>query len=271
MSDYSSKQLESILQTSENLWWPEFSEKTISQENSLATGYAYSTTGVLSDYKTAPELMIPLQGIENISLELIPNTLFLKFIDQGLVQLKKDKIKNESNQELIKNALLLLNSSPSLFITVNRLIKSIHLLDTQPGYDVSFTDPNIKHSVFVSLPLDQELGVFRLAESILHEAMHLQLTLIEDAVNLISNYNQLFYSPWKKSKRSIYGILHGVYVFSVIYQWLDYIEASENGLIFSQKRKLEILNEIKSIDINECLPALTPTGKFLFNKMMSVF
>jgi hypothetical protein len=51
-----------------------------------------------------------------------------------------------------------------------------------PGY-IRYSSPAIPFSIFVSVPpADERNVVARLAEAIIHEAMHLQLTLIEAIV-----------------------------------------------------------------------------------------
>ena len=47
-----------------------------------------------------------------------------------------------------------------------------------------------------------------------------QLTLIEAVVPLISGSPTTAFSPWKLEERPIQGVLHGLYVFGVIFQAL---------------------------------------------------
>lgn len=54
-------------------------------------------------------------------------------------------------------------------------------------YDVSHSTPVLPLSIFVSVPgADERHAELRLAESIIHEAMHLQLTFIESLSHSLS-------------------------------------------------------------------------------------
>ncbi len=63
---------------------------------------------------------------------------------------------------------------------------------------------------------DPANGDLRLAEGILHECMHLQLTLVEATVPMVSSADERYHSPWRGTMRPSQGVLHGLYVFRVI-------------------------------------------------------
>ena len=83
-------------------------------------------------------------------------------------------------------------------------------------FDTSYSDPSLPLSVFVSCPLPAERNrVERLAENIVHEALHLQLSLVERIQPLVidDSDEELVVSPWKEEWRTVRGLLHAVYVF----------------------------------------------------------
>lgn len=255
--------LEYIYNESLDSWWPGLVEKVLHNNPAICyPGGSYSTTAILSNNKNQPELEVSLEFTNKTIIELIPESIFSAFSDRGFVQLDKKKATSTAVELILKKAFELINSAPGLLDTVLYMVRSMHLLSARRGYDISFTDPDINFSIFLSIPLDgSSEAAYRVAESIIHEAMHLQLTIIEKEINFLEDSEAKAYSPWKKTHRSIYGILHAVYVFSVIYQWLETIEESQLGYKYSARRKYEITKEMKLVDLDSCLLFLTPAGK----------
>ena len=101
--------------------------------------------------------------------------------------------------------------------TVAGLCRSLHvLIASGRDFDVSYSDPSLPLSVFVSCPLPGERNrVKRLAESIVHEALHLQLSLVERVEPLVIDGpdEDPVFSPWKDELRTVRGLVHAVYVF----------------------------------------------------------
>lgn len=148
---------------------------------------------------------------------------------------------------------------PSLSQTVINLVRSIHLIKPESDeYDVSFSEPHIPFSIFVSIPSkNSEINALRVAEAIIHETMHLQLTLIEKVLQLISSTESLYYSPWKEEYRTPQGILHALYVFRVIQDFfISYLATpnlSNSVINHIQNRLSEIKEQIKSVgSFKEC-------------------
>ena len=104
----------------------------------------------------------------------------------------------------------------SLFNSVKILVKSIHLLETKDIYtDISYTDPDLPFTIFINLPLyEHENWLERIVENVIHETMHLQLSLIEKKHKLYLNNCHKTYSPWKDELRDSKGLLHALYVFA---------------------------------------------------------
>jgi len=107
---------------------------------------------------------------------------------------------------------------PPAAAAVGTVLAVLHVArPKRPEYDVSYSDPLLPFSIFVGIEgSEQANGDMRLAEGILHECMHLQLTLIEETVTMVSTKDERHYSPWQGTMRPSKGVLHGLYVFRVI-------------------------------------------------------
>ncbi len=139
--------------------------------------------------------------------------------------------------------------------------------------DLSYSHPQIPFSIFLSVCEDDStISNFRLAESILHEAMHLKLTLIENIVPLVeANTNTLFYSPWRSEERPIKGVLHGLFVFRAIkefyeelYKTIKFSEAEE----YFSTRISQIKNEITLLKGFAASSELTVEGANLSKNLL---
>lgn len=108
---------------------------------------------------------------------------------------------------------------PAAAACVGQLVRSLLVLrQPEAEVDLSYSHPAVPFSVFVSVCADTSpVASLRVAESILHEAMHLQLTLLEGVLPLVHATSEAtFYSPWRDEPRPVRGVLHGLYVFRII-------------------------------------------------------
>ncbi len=152
-------------------------------------------------------------------------------------------------QDLLEGAVALLTQLPGMDNLLGALVRAIHLLSTAPGYDISHSDPDVPFSIFVSLPSPSEPhALARVAESILHETLHLQLTLIEAICPLVAKPQHEGYSPWKAQTRPLGGLLHGIYVFASIREALDGLAPRTADLAtYAQRRRGEIADELQTL------------------------
>ena len=107
---------------------------------------------------------------------------------------------------------------PDLAAALGDVLAAVHILKP-PGadYDVSHSDPDVPFSAFVGVQLEPgPLDRLRLAEELVHECMHLQLTLHEAQQPLVRGNGELHRSPWKGCQRPTQGLLHGFFVFSAL-------------------------------------------------------
>jgi HEXXH motif-containing protein len=145
-------------------------------------------------------------------------------------------------------------------------VGTVFLLDAPFGYDVSHSDPELPFCIFISLPQPGEAdAALRVAEAILHESMHLQLTMIELCVPLIARDLLGGYSPWKHEVRPVSGLLHGLYVFAVIHQICDLLlRARSEWERYGRMRRTEIEKEVATLPAHP--RGLTSVGSDLWHR-----
>ena len=153
-----------------------------------------------------------------IMIEFLSEEWIGKYQDIGLTFYTPDELIRSTILECLEDAVDVLAQVPTLQKTVATLVRTCHILKPEDdAYDVSHSDPLVPFSVCVSVPRKRRLAdSLRVAESLVHEAMHLQLTLIERLEPLVRASSQTYFSPWKDTHRSPQGILHALYVFRVL-------------------------------------------------------
>lgn len=138
---------------------------------------------------------------------------------------------------------------PSMTESVGSVVKSIHPLQSLRDHDVSHSTPELPFSIFVSIPeQDERDATLRVVESLIHESMHLQLTLVDSIEPLAVDDRTSGYSPWKDEIRPITGLLHGLYVFAVIHQAFSILtDVCGDWRQYCHKRNSTIEREITSL------------------------
>jgi HEXXH motif-containing protein len=178
---------------------------------------------------------------------------------QGLIVRKLD----DSDVALLKRAEKLIELVPSLATVVESLVYEIHLLAAEPGYDVSHSEPHWCSKIFVSIPeRSDEVGALRLAEAVVHEAMHLELTNFEAQRPIVADLQGIMSSPWKRDLRPFGGIAHGLFVFTCLRAFFDKLicRSTNLGSAHIRSRINEIRADTASIKLTELCPGLTPLG-----------
>lgn len=151
---------------------------------------------------------------------------------------------------------------------VGRVLHAAHVVVPEgPDFDVSYSDPAVPFSVWVGVSRESgPLADLRLAEGLLHEAMHLQLSLIEDHVPLTASSARSLHSPWRNAPRPMQGVLHGTYVFTVVRAFMAAL--LDLGAVSAVERHhvdgriatctTEIAGAVASL---RAAPGLTPVGR----------
>ncbi len=233
------------------------------------TRETYSTAGCLSDspynnkvvLKTIPVASGALLICEGRSPELV------HYCAEHDLRLACDDDADRATSLLEAAVLEVVQPNSFLWSAVSELSWRCHiLLSHDDDYDVSFSDPAIPFSVFISAPVrDDRSSTLRIAENLIHETMHLQLTLFENLCPLVDTASPWsIYSPWKQQKRSSQGTLHGLYVFCIIrWMWRQLLQTARNStdIEFALRRILEIDEEVSAVRNLEDSPALTDAGR----------
>lgn len=184
-----------------------------------------------------------------LSLEFLSATSVGRWRNLGLQFASEAEISDMRFLETMGNALDLIRLVPPLYGTVAGSCRSLHvLLVSRKDYDVSYSDPSLPFSIFISCPaLAENNRAERLAENLVHEALHLQLSLIEGVEPIVieSPDEQTVSSPWREGERSLRGLLHGIYVFGNLrHFWLRLASHSPGVSSFAQRRITVIEREM---------------------------
>ena len=208
-----------------------------------------------------------------IQIELLPEALF-DMLSKGGLKLATEEDMNETGfHGVLSNALSLVRIVPPLLGTVTGLCRSLHVLvATGIEFDSSYSDPTLPFSIFVSCPPPTALNrVERLAENIVHEALHLQLSLVEAAEPLVLENQEetCLFSPWKNEPRTVHGILHGVYVFGNLrYFWNFVAGSTPQYSAFAERRIEEIDRELATVSQFPTNSALSAMGQQLAKSLL---
>lgn len=209
--------------------------------------------------------------IENPDFERLQNF----YEEHGLSPLMTNELDANHVRNKLKGALTLLETVEPVYNSIRNLVKTIQVLRQDDAeIDTSYSHPNIPFSIFVSVCEDASLlSSLRVAESILHESMHLQLTLIERVIDLIRpDIENYYFSPWRDENRPARGILHGLFVFRAVRDfYIAYINKQKNSesIEYYLTNRIEVIeSEINSLNYFNHIPDLTEVGKLLVTKLL---
>lgn len=259
-------------------WLPELTEllvgsgwHALSQELGISPA-TYSTMNIMRRDSMVPDMgaliAIPIGGKSLGSMEFLADDVQEHFRSKDYRFLNIREVADAGLPETLTLALELIALVPSLYTSSSQLIRSVHLLQSSiENCDISFSDPTVPFSIFVSTPgKDLSNASLRLAEAVIHESMHLQLSLLEKITPIALSQTPVYYSPWKQSNRSASGMLHALYVFTVIDAWLKRLPSSADS--YAQVRRGEIAQQVFEIESFE-LADLTEVGAALRRYLFS--
>lgn len=178
----------------------------------------------------------------------------------------RDKPQQRVLREILHDSAGLLALTPRLNGAVRAAVSEIVLLRARPAFDISHSEPRWPHTIFISVPSRlSEVGALRAVENIIHEAMHLQLTIWERAAPLILDHTSKMASPWRKEPRHFQGVMHGFYVFRCIDAFFYALAESGyldmEGIAHVRKRREQITEELSGIDYDQLAKGMTPVGR----------
>jgi hypothetical protein len=268
-------------------WFPELTEcLTLSEWKRLRKEIGivpetYSTARILQrspsisgEIKSSFEYSSALKT-PNIKIEAAQQQWANSYRRAGIRFYSTAEIENTSVLECISDALNIISEIPTLICSVQSLVRSLHVIKPPDAdHDVSFSEPQIPFTIFVSVsPSRYGNESLRLAEAIVHEAMHLQLSLIEKSVVLCVPSQKRFFSPWREEFRPAQGILHGLYVFTVINHFLRELsfpqDLTGHTLDYVAIRRAEIARQLNAIQGFQKCADLTVIGSSFVSKLLS--
>jgi len=211
-------------------------------------------------------------GIESLDQAREPLTRKLtdELAARGLYLRRRDAIADLA----IQRAGMLIRRAPLLEGVILECVQELILLQAPDEQcDVSHSEPRWPHLILVSLPPQTPVGDLRLAEAIVHEAMHLNLSFVEAHTQLIGDEHQLF-SPWRLKPRPASGVLHGLYVFASLLRFFKVLQLQE-GLSLEQQEHIAdrcttILHECRQVPQNELWHRLTPDGQAIAQRIFEL-
>jgi HEXXH motif-containing protein len=197
-------------------------------------------------------------------VSIAPADIAREVEQHGLQLWDKSTIPNN----LILKAANFIDREPSLAAVCSTVVEHLHVMKAEVGFDVSHSEPRWRRRIFVSLPeRSDEIGAVRLAESIIHEAMHLHLTDYEDTEPLVLEFDQKLKSPWKTELRSYQGVMHGLFVFACLSCYfkgaLENFQGDDSTRRHCYQRIIDIAAEIDTIDVSELSSGLSARGRWL--------
>lgn len=227
---------------------------------------SYNVANCLFKQPTYSALLCDISNtLQSTYLEIpIGNELRDFYEEHGLSPLSEPRIYSADVIGQLRKSFELLGLIPEVLQCVSTLVRTIQVLSTEdPDFDISYSHPEIPFSIFVSTGMDNSLiSTVRLAESILHEAMHLKLTLIEKSIQLIQpGSKEEFYSPWRETHRPLRGVLHGMFVFRAI---SDFYE-----LLLTTKIVTPIVSDFLRWRIEQICSELLAVHEFPFVKSLT--
>lgn len=244
----------------------------------------YGTARVMARDCNAPRKIVSVvpaalndgDSAQVFQIELLGSDASRRYEESGVRFYSEEEILNRAEiSKQLAEAVNTLKIIPTLLITVATLVRSIHLIDAGDGdYDVSFSEPNIPFSIFVSVPRGpSRYGAFRVAEAMIHETMHLQLTLIERIVPLTNPSGAGYFSPWRGEYRTAQGVVHALYVFRVIDTFIGKLMANTNfdsteALEYLRSRRSEICTQMRDVRAFQECPALTNVGAIFAREIL---
>lgn len=263
-----------VLSRSAEPWLPGMAESmtAITWQKIASRGFVptnYGTHRWLQNDPNAERLELATLDLGNsleCRIEELPAPSRVRYEKSGLIVLGSLSI--EPPIAAIRSALCLIALVPSLHATVAAYLRTLHVLQASGSdFDVSHSDPEVPFSIFVSIPSVDREGKLRLAESIIHECMHLQFTMIEAELPLVCDRNVLVFSPWQQTARPLSGVLHGLYVFSVIDAYFRAVGQScsltQEERAFVIKRRDQIRQEVAQVTYLTTTKGLTHEGRGL--------
>lgn len=213
-----------------------------------------------------------------VLLECLPRQVRTGLEAAGLSLRNADRPAVSASIDALKRARRLVHAVwPELAVSIQGLVRCVHLIEApSPELDCSYSRPDLPFSVFLSVPDHRARArIERLAEALVHETMHLQLSLVERRIPLIepARAGTAAFSPWRGGERSVRGVLHALYVFVVVQRlWQRACRRPPCGLDrrFARARIHEIRDEVREARHLAASPGLSREGRQLVRNLLTL-
>jgi HEXXH motif-containing protein len=166
---------------------------------------------------------------------------------------------------------------PGLSSSIRYLVRCVHLLKAPSReLDCSYSRPALPFSVFLSVPdHGTRARIERVTEALVHETMHLQLSLVERRIQLVESAcaEAVAFSPWRGSERNVRGVLHALYVFVVVRAlWHRAVRKKPCELDrgFTEERVRAIREEVVGTRHLAGSPGLSQEGRQLVRELLAL-
>lgn len=226
-----------------------------------------------TNFYLTPEIQNETKTLRPMKICQMPEKIVEMYSYTGSKPYSFATLQNSTVLQCLQESLELLALIPTIYETISHLIACIHIIQPEDdNFDISYSLPNIPFSIFVSIPSRRmENDSLRVAEAILHEAMHLQLTLIENKVPIIVATEKTYFSPWKSENRHPRGVFHAIYVFCVIKQYLCFLINKDIPALSIQylKDRCNIISD-QLMEVNGFInfPCFSDFGKSFINRLL---
>ena len=247
----------------------------VHEDASVWRGYSTSRhlDGLEPTVLYSVEVVAPVAD-PGLNVELLPDTAARGRRYPGLRFATREELRGMGFAETLAKSLELIGMVRPLQGTVAGTCRSVHvLLPPAPDFDVSCSDPSLPHSIFVSCPpATEEDRVERLAENVAHEALHLQLSLVERLEPLVGEIprDEPIFSPWRGEGRTVRGLLHAVYVFGNLrFFWGQVASIRPCSASFAGVRIETIDSEMAAASHLLKSRSLTPAGRRLATSFLA--
>ncbi|MDD9982985.1 MAG: HEXXH motif-containing putative peptide modification protein [Gammaproteobacteria bacterium] len=209
-----------------------------------------------------------------VNVERLSPVLAARWESIGLQFASEADLSDMEFRQTLVSSLDFIGTDHPLEGTVAGLCRSLHVLVASGNdFDTSYSDPSLPLSIFVSCPfLGERNRVERLAENIVHEALHLQLSLVERVQPLVIDDpdEEPVFSPWKEEWRTVRGLVHAVYVFGNLRSfWKCVASKRPESSSFAQARIQTIDAEMADAAHLASNKSLTSAGRRLATSFLS--
>lgn len=206
-------------------------------------------------------------------VEKLADNILSRYENRGVNFYTVEELSNKDVLIRFVEAVEIIGRVPSLAQSVATVVRAIHVIKPDDDdCDVSFSEPHLPFSIFVSVPANRAPhDALRVAEAVVHEAMHLQLTLIELNAPLIAHSGKTYFSPWQDQHRTAQGVLHAIYVFKVIDVFLSALlegDASAGWTSYVRERRSQIARQMLDVAGFQKCEDLTPLGATFVSRLL---